>query len=668
MRLRSLYIDGFRGALSPVEVEFGDAFTVITGRNGAGKSTICDAIEYVLTGTLERFRLDTEKGEYIDDYLWWRGPGSPQRRIARLTFATDSGEEFILSRGPDGDTTQRGVEKLYDPTKAPESPLPRLCQTSIIRDETITRFSTDLSETERFDFVNRAIGISRFDKIEERLTLVNKRLRDLVALRKTEYDRVREEAARLTSELSQARITASSTANLQELLKAVTGSPEAPTDVREFLRASQLEITRNRAEIDDIERSSATLRQLDPAHPSQAELKRQLELQTSEMSEAEVAVKSAELELSRLAAALDSERLRSARIEALAQLREQGIRAGLQDGHCPLCGLHIGEGEYKAHLEELEREIRGFNDSLTSLVTQHADAKAKHQQLRSKFEQLRAAYQQTLSRSEAAEKAYAAGRAKIRDFGLTSGTNIATVIAPKRQRIELLEKTISSLRSSLALARVSDLERQLSTVQDKLRIADFELSRASSAESSAREFDAALKRVSAEIVDERLADLSPLLSELYLRLRPHSEWAEIQYLMRGDVRRFLSFTVGSDINPRFVFSSGQRRALGLSFLLAVHLSRSWCYLKTLILDDPVQHIDDYRAMHLVEVLSSIRRSGRQVICGIEDPALADLLCRRLKMEASGEGVKVEMRFSLGKGISAECTDVVPLVARALVSA
>ena len=59
-------------------------------------------------------------------------------------------------------------------------------------------------------------------------------------------------------------------------------------------------------------------------------------------------------------------------------------------------------------------------------------------------------------------------------------------------------------------------------------------------------------------------------------------------------------------------------AAGLAFLLAVHLSRPWCAWQSLLLDDPVQHIDDYRALNLVEVLTAIRRTGRQVIVAVED--------------------------------------------------
>jgi len=167
-----------------------------------------------------------------------------------------------------------------------------------------------------------------------------------------------------------------------------------------------------------------------------------------------------------------------------------------------------------------------------------------------------------------------------------------------------------------------------------------------------------VRRAAGEIIDERLALISPLLNELYQRLRPHAEWRRIEYGIRGDVRRFLSLRVGNNLNPQFVFSSGQRRAAGLAFLLSVHLARSWCRWNTLILDDPVQHIDDYRALNLVEILSALRLSDRQIICAVEDRSLSELLCRRLGTgERAGRRIDLELQ---GDGIAAVQTDVPPL--------
>jgi recombinational DNA repair ATPase RecF len=130
----------------------------------------------------------------------------------------------------------------------------------------------------------------------------------------------------------------------------------------------------------------------------------------------------------------------------------------------------------------------------------------------------------------------------------------------------------------------------------------------------------------------------------------------MSYLIRGDVRRFLSLRVGDELNPKFMFSTGQRRATGLAFLLAVHLSRSWCSLDSLILDDPVQHIDDYRALHLVEVLHAIRRTGRQLVCTVEDEALALLLCRRLRGAEGEDGAMFKMHYVPNSGVTVTKTE------------
>jgi chromosome segregation protein len=50
MRLDYVEVCGFRGFRDKVRIDFGGGFTVITGRNGVGKSTLCDAVEFAITG------------------------------------------------------------------------------------------------------------------------------------------------------------------------------------------------------------------------------------------------------------------------------------------------------------------------------------------------------------------------------------------------------------------------------------------------------------------------------------------------------------------------------------------------------------------------------------------------------------------------------------------
>jgi chromosome segregation protein len=97
----------------------------------------------------------------------------------------------------------------------------------------------------------------------------------------------------------------------------------------------------------------------------------------------------------------------------------------------------------------------------------------------------------------------------------------------------------------------------------------------------------------------------------------------------------MSLQVGNELNPQFIFSSGQKRATGLAFLLSVNLSLAWSRWRSILFDDPVQHVDDFRSVQLAEVMAQLSAAGRQIICAVEDSALADLLCRRLPNHRPG---------------------------------
>jgi chromosome segregation protein len=56
MKLAHLRLCGFRGYRAPVEIRFESGFTIVDGRNGVGKSTLCDADEFALTGSISKYR------------------------------------------------------------------------------------------------------------------------------------------------------------------------------------------------------------------------------------------------------------------------------------------------------------------------------------------------------------------------------------------------------------------------------------------------------------------------------------------------------------------------------------------------------------------------------------------------------------------------------------
>jgi chromosome segregation protein len=55
MKLAFIEIAGFRGFKDKTRFDFPSGFIVLTGRNGVGKSTVLDAVDFVLTGTINKY-------------------------------------------------------------------------------------------------------------------------------------------------------------------------------------------------------------------------------------------------------------------------------------------------------------------------------------------------------------------------------------------------------------------------------------------------------------------------------------------------------------------------------------------------------------------------------------------------------------------------------------
>ena len=266
MRLKQLELAAFRGFKEPTTIRFGTGFTIITGRNGSGKSSICDALEYVLTRRLSRFGpTDVEGGERIDDYIWWRNGERSANRQVKAVFDLDDGTVGERTATPTGIENTFDQTVFYDRRPQVSDPFSLLSQTMLIRDESIVKFSTDLPEADRFEFFYRAIGLTDLVKIEERANVLVKQLGRRTEELEKEYRQRRESVAQIISEISEAktvaaRATAFDTVALQQRLTILTGVPPE-TSLRQLAAGVARTLTDQRSRIDRLERLSADLSQ-----------------------------------------------------------------------------------------------------------------------------------------------------------------------------------------------------------------------------------------------------------------------------------------------------------------------------------------------------------------------------------------------------------------------
>jgi chromosome segregation protein len=655
MKLESIEVCGFRGFRDKLCINFGAGFTVITGRNGVGKSTLFDAVEYALTGTIDKYTIAKAAQETLSDYLWWRGSGKAAAHYVTVSFKGDEGEVFTITRSRESgaDKTPAEIEEALCRNERPDDALRQLCKTSIIRDEWIAGLSVDLSETERFDLVRSALGLGQGSEYAAKAKAVVKVAESAHAAKKSIYLEARNQLTLSLAQLAEAKDAISRTGDVSAAMQTlVTATPGAQQELISRLAVGRATLADNRARLGPIGEAifhGREIRELQRV-VNAPELVAQRAATEQRLAEFALLRDEAQRVADEANKVLEIEERGNAVAASLAAIIEHGERLGLHTNHCPLCAAERTDQEYLAGISLARERMRTLASGVADARQHVAVARESLAKAVDRLENERATLaemESRLNRLMNLEKAHVEifSNYSLDHKFIQDPDGLEQYLNAERDRLIELERALLTLEVSQSVAKTASMEEQVAELRQAAEVAAAAVESSEKALSVAKAMDRGVRSIAGEIMDERLAQISPLLNELYQRLRPHFEWRSIEYSIRGDVRRFLSLKVGDGLNPQFVFSSGQRRAVGLAFLLSVHLSRAWTSWRTLLLDDPVQHIDDFRALHLIEVMSALRMGNRQVVCAVEDEALADLLCRRLISTSDAIGRRYD--FDIG---------------------
>lgn len=671
MKIDFVEVCGFRGFRDKLRIDFGAGFTVISGRNGVGKSTICDSIEFALTGGIDKYRVEKAGKESLDDYIWWRGTGAPKAHYVAIGFSADDGSSFTITRARESgaDRTDDEIESALCRGAKPDRALKQLCRTSIIRDEWIAALSLDLTETERFEFVRMALGtVEGPDYAIKAKKVLASTQREHQRIEKI-YQEDRQNLNNALTQLSEARNAAVTAEDVSGAI-AILDAKIDPSDGDLVERISKVRpiLSVDRMRLNAIGEAILEGREIKAfrAKIDGSAFQEQKKSALKAVDEAKITLNNARAAMEETQHQFDREKEADMLASSLAALVKHGTHLGLDDGHCPLCAAVRNQEEFAEGIARARDRIKRLGSGITAAQQALTEA---HQASTDAEKQL-AKIEVRLAEITAQENGLFQREAKHISLFQEHNLNPALATDPdalerqlniERSRLIDLERAILTLEASQSVERITNLEVRISSLRENVENAANRLGRMQTAVALARSMEHGVRRTSAEIIDERLALISPLLNELYQRLRPHADWRSIEYSVRGDVRRFLSLRVGDGLNPQFVFSSGQRRAAGLAFLLSVHLSRTWSRLNTLVLDDPVQHIDDFRALHLVEILAAIRQDQRQIICAVEDASLADLLCRRLFSTSEEPGRRYDLDYDPSGNVAiADRVNILPM--------
>lgn len=193
---------------------------------------------------------------------------------------------------------------------------------------------------------------------------------------------------------------------------------------------------------------------------------------------------------------------------------------------------------------------------------------------------------------------------------------------------------LSRLRAQLTRLRseVEEIQRRRDLRAEARRRADEAFRNAGAIRRSANRLAdaaaAARSRVIAEVFNDRL---NHLWRDLFVRLAPNEEFVpsfDVPPGRAGRVRPVLKTVHRSGEDggtPGVMLSSGNLNTAALTLFLALHLSVQ-PKLPWLVLDDPVQSMDDVHIAHFAALLRTLSKEhGRQIIVAVHDRALFDYL-------------------------------------------
>jgi len=597
-----------------------------------------------------------------------------------------------------GNAPQKLKSALCDEEQAPENPLGRLCETAIVRDERITELSVEAGERPRYKFVRQALGTDVFADAVERAKDVRDALQEKVDALEKERDEHGDTVSRLKGEIAEVREGAADAERIEESAAMIeqalveAGAIEEGTEVD---RTALVEASRKRV-IDLQEEAEQLARALSKYNEQREEIERyrrggegaqRIERIGEELRETRERIEQAESEKATAQERLEAFRDEQPDATKLAELRGLGADVGLRDDACPLCQAPHTPEEFEQRLRELRASVEEIIDDiderkaqldqrsqeLSTLAEREealTDERDRLQEERGELlEKLEGLRQQVVgiigagvvsgeeTDDVAAETAQEEDEqsndaAALPALPAIDVDTLKAEIEERRTQRTALDQATSDVEASLAYEKIDALESKQKDAQKQLGETEKRLQHARKMKGEANEVRKRIEEEEGQVHQDRIAQLQPLFEELYARLRPHVDWQDIETKIRGNIQHYLRFDVEGK-NPSFFFSSGQRRAVGLAFLLSVHLGCTWNKLSTLMLDDPIQHIDDFRALQLTEVLASMRKSGRQLIVTVEDEALARLLRRRLRSSTEEAGAHVQMAYDARTGTRIE---------------
>ena len=668
-----LTVEAFRGFNVPVHFDLDASVVLVQGPNGLGKTSLFDAMQWLLLGDVPRLRALRLKPS--DEYLvneYRRGDRARVSASVRinesrvtLTRVGDRSASLLTWSEADGteyrdDDAQRRLASAF--SVSTDMPLEDSLTACGLLQQDAARLVLQAAPKDRYAVFSQLLGLADLADFETWCQSRDKEAAAALNAADGELGRIEQRLTGLTARVATVRETARErpgvadvTARLMESA-AAHGFTFRPPDGREeaatvVAAASvlaheaaqvELELSRLRVQAQDWASDAHGGSELgEDAERVEADLRERAEVAARALETAGAALESARAEVRRLEEA-----------QASLSRMASAVLPHLTGPQCPVCGQSVDEEALRAHLQSLDGALSSVEARQRLSAAEAALAEARQSAVtaaseRDNFSNLRLRRQMwDADASRVAERLNALrdgqgpvvpappvpGEASPERW-LRQVAEGATVVAARAREV------VAAFDASASVEEVRiDKDRQV--VDQQAVTLRAQRARLAQARNEAATLARAVRDARVEVVRQEFNRISPIAQDVYSRLDPHPTFLDIDLIPTVfRAAGTASATVRDPVvdisaDPMLVFSSAQANIAAISFVIALNWVAA-SHAPVLMLDDPLQAMDDVNVLGFADLCRHLRTS-RQLIVSTHERRFAQLLERKLAPRRPGE--------------------------------
>jgi DNA repair exonuclease SbcCD ATPase subunit len=655
-RLISLSVEAFRGFADRQTLPLDADVILLTGGNGVGKTSVVDAMTWTLIGRLPHLeRVRRRRNEEVVVNRYRAGLASAVtlvidadgRRVEATRTGTSLENTLQLEAGGKRISGSRASVELAETfgAESHEELASAVERWGVLRQDEL-RAVLNVHPDEVHSRLRDLLGLGELDDFDASLkAVVEKRqgaltqVADLLGGAKTRLEQARTSLAKLDLE-------AANTERLGHLEDALT----------DVLRANEplIEISpRPERNARDYRSVLGTLRSTFEAFRDHLSALSVIETRLGQLSVPEDSTSGLEArrkqlneERDRLASEVRAAEVRLAEVQSRADgaTRLAAAASPLLGERCPVCRQTINEAHVRGLLDrisgsaaaELSAAIEQLGQAQRAWGLQESELRLAEAELRERRVNETEIARLVTERNSIIES--------IRSFATTEKRVrvVPGTIDPEglRATVDALSAVAQAVRALLTTLEElprgdrSRLEAEQIEAEDKIEAMSPEVERLRMNHRRLDELYRAMQEEAVEVTGAELEALNPLFSEVYRRLAPHPTFTDLElehdlYRRRGRTMPVLSDPLLEvEANPQVICSVGQLNVVALSYFLALTLMARERSLPFMIMDDPLQSLDDVNVLGFADFCRRLRTT-HQLMITTHDRRFGELLARKL---------------------------------------